>query len=365
MTDKMKVYSKVNSALKKMLPTACQHQTVVLSMLVAGIVSGRKAQLSEISQHVPSAAQPASLAKRFQRFVKNRRVVKETLFLPFAEQLLAHLADKRLFISMDASQVGRGCMTLMLAVIYRQRALPLVWIVYEGKKGHTTAERHIEVLKLLALLVPAECDLVLLGDAEYDTVEMLTWLEKTTSWHYVVRTDPRILVEESGLHYRLADLLSGDDETIALTDVLFTRQKLAVPIVVATWHQPHKRPLYLLSNHASLKDVCRFYKKRFKVETMFSDQKSRGFHIHKSHLQHPERVARLLLAVAIAYMWVVYLGTTISEDESRRRLIDRPNRQDKSLFRLGLDWLKYVLCRGLDFNVQFSPPANSIVLGVR
>ena len=131
MTDKMKVYAKVTRSLKKMLPTVPQNQVVVLAMLVAGIVSGRNAQLSEIGLHVPSTtAKPDSLAKRFQRFVKNERVIKEALFLPFAETLLAHLADKRLFVTMDASQVGRGCMTLMVAVIYRQRALPLVWSIW-------------------------------------------------------------------------------------------------------------------------------------------------------------------------------------------------------------------------------------------
>lgn len=365
MTDKMKVYSKVNVAIKKMLPDACQHQTVVLAMLVAGIVSGRKAQLSEIGFHIPSAAQPASLAKRFQRFVKNERVIKEALFLPFAEMLLAHLAGKRLFLSMDASQVGRNCMTLMVSVIYRQRALPLVWIVYEGRKGHTTADRHISVLQLLAMLLPSEAEVVLLGDAEYDSVDLLDWVTTWTSWRYVMRTEPRILINESGLAYRLSDLLSDQYGTVAVADVLFSGRLFEAPMVVATWEQPHKKPLYLVSNHACLQDMVRFYGKRFKIETLFSDQKSRGFHIHKSHLRHPARVARLLLAAAIAYIWMIYLGGTVADDAQRRRLIDRPNRQDKSLFRLGLDWLKYALSRGLEFSVLFSPPEMVQVLGVR
>lgn len=132
-----------------MLTTADQNHVVVLAMMVTGIVCGRKAQLSEMSLHVPEKAEPESIAKRFQRFVKNGRVVKSALFMPFTELILAHLADQRLRITMDASQVGRGCMTLMVAVIYRERALPLAWIVYKGKKGHTTADRHIEVLELL------------------------------------------------------------------------------------------------------------------------------------------------------------------------------------------------------------------------
>ena len=55
---------------------------------------------------------------------------------------------------MDGSTVGRGCMTLMVGVIYRQRAIPLAWIVYKGKKGHTGADHHITVLQQLLPLLP-------------------------------------------------------------------------------------------------------------------------------------------------------------------------------------------------------------------
>ena len=63
--------------------------------------------------------------------------------MPFAQLILSHLADKPLVLAMDGSTVGRGCMALMVGVIYHKRAIPLAWIVYKGKKGHTTADHHI------------------------------------------------------------------------------------------------------------------------------------------------------------------------------------------------------------------------------
>lgn len=74
MTDKMKVYKKVLKMLKKVMPTAKQNQVVVLAMMVAGIVLGKKAQLSEMSLHIPHSAKPDSIAKRFRRLVKNEQV---------------------------------------------------------------------------------------------------------------------------------------------------------------------------------------------------------------------------------------------------------------------------------------------------
>jgi hypothetical protein len=43
----------------------------------------------------------------------------------------------------------------------------------------------------------------------------------------------------------------------------------------------------------------------------------------------------------------------VFQDEAKRCLIDLTHRIDKSLFRLGNDWLKYVLTHGLEFTVAF------------
>jgi len=67
---------------------------------------------------------------------------------------------------------------LMVGVLYKKRALPIAWLVYKGKRGHTTAQRHIQVLEKVLPLLPEGVEVVLLGDAEYDTTEMIVWVEK-------------------------------------------------------------------------------------------------------------------------------------------------------------------------------------------
>jgi len=363
MSDKMKVYSKVYGALKKMMSADLNH-ILILAMMVTGILMGKKAQLSEMSLHVPTKAKPASTAKRFQRFVKNDLFEVESCYFLFAKAILDRLSHDTMYFALDASQVGRGCMVLMVAVIYKKRAIPLAWLVYPGKKGHTTAERHIEALKLVQPLVSDEMSIVLLGDAEYDTVEMLSWVKQNTNWDWAIRTDPRTQLTKNGKQFPARHILFGQNHRAMATGVLFTAKKFGPVQVVAWWEKPHKKPIYLVSTLPCMNEICRAYGKRFKLETLFSDQKSRGFHIEKSHLSDPKRLARLLCAVAITYIWMIYQGIMISADETKRSLIDRPNRQDKSLFRLGFDWLKVALTRGFDFNVTFRPPDSSI-LGVR
>jgi hypothetical protein len=93
---------------------------------------------------------------------------------------------------------------------------------------------------------------------------------------------------------------------------------------------------------------------------LFSDKKSRGFHIDKSHLSDPARLARLLIATSLAYIWMIYLGLSVVQQECTD-LIDRTDRTDKSLFRLGLDWLNDLLKWSKPFPVQFFVPPYSQV----
>lgn len=64
-------------------------------------------------------------------------------FLPYAEELVAVLAGQmQLLFAIDGSAVGRGCMALMISVIYKKRSLPLVWLVVAQANGHVDATLH-------------------------------------------------------------------------------------------------------------------------------------------------------------------------------------------------------------------------------
>jgi hypothetical protein len=103
---------------------------------------------------------------------------------------------------------------------------------------------------------------------------------------------------------------------------------------------------------ASAEEACRYYQKRFRIETFFSDQKSRGFNIQKSHISDPQRLSRLLIAACLAYIWIVYLGS-VCEREGWTSIIHRRKRCDLSLFQLGLRLLEYILNEELSIPVQF------------
>src|SRR5690348_4089019 len=88
------------------------------------------------------------------------------------------------------------------------------------------------------------------------------------------------------------------------------------------------------------------YRRRYGIETFFSDQISRGFDLAHSHLSDPQRLSRLLIANCLAYIWIVCLGVRIKK-RGHVSTIHRGKRCHLSLFQIGLLWLEHCLNEGV------------------
>jgi hypothetical protein len=329
-----------------------QHVTT-LAAFISGIVGSKSSQRPSIATKIADQAKPESRVKRLSRWLDNEQIKEEIYFLPYAEILLTCLALETLVLVMDGSGVGRGCCALMIHVIYKGRALPLAWVVRQCPKGHAPEALHIELVELVRELIPEGSKVVFLGDGEFDGTALQATLNEA-GWFYACRTSKRTVATWEGLKFNL-DLLGSSIKPgmlIELKEVQFTRNAYGPVMVLCCWAKDEAEPLYLVSNLSSAEEAIQYYKKRFRIETFFSDQKSRGFNIQKSHIEDPQRLSRLLIASCLAYIWIVYLGSLCKSD-GWQDVIHRRNRCDLSLFRLGLQLLEHFLNEGLPIPVQF------------
>jgi hypothetical protein len=241
----------------------------------------------------------------------------------------------------------------MMHVVYKGRALPLAWLVRHGKKGHFPEAWHIALVEQVQALLPVSAQMVLLGDGELDGTDLQHTLQEA-GWSYVYCTGCHLTASWEGETFRLDTLgaCSKPGTLIALHEVRLTEDAYGPILLMCCWAKGYQELLYLISNMASADEACRLYGKRFRIETFFSDQKSRGFHIYKSHLAEALRLSRLLMAACLAYVWVVYLGALCVQD-GWMNVIHRGDRCDLSLFQLGLRLLDYLLNEGCTIPVAF------------
>lgn len=358
MSDNLRRYRAIKRAIMQLYPTEPKGNTArhlkTLAALISGIVGSRSTSLPAIAAKVPDGTKKESRAKRYYRWMKNERINNEIYFLPYADALLASLAPRALVLAVDGSEVGRGCSTLMVSVIYKKRALPIAWIIIEGNKGHFSEETHVQLLEQVHTIIPAGADVIVLGDGEFDGVTLQALIDGY-AWQYVCRTAKNVQIGVDGERFAFQEVGVQPGECIGLPDVTFTLQNYGPVLVVAKWQLGYAEPIYLVTNMELAEEAVYWYGKRFRIETFFSDQKSRGFNIHKSHISDPARLSRLLIAACLAYIWIIYLGV-LSKRDNWIKIIHRTDRCDLSLFRLGLDLLEYFLDEDLPILVAFHMP---------
>lgn len=324
---------------------------------ISGIIGSGSTNGREVAKHSGLKAKVESRVKRLSRWYDNGKVCHELDYLPYVEELLEALAGYDLPIAIDGSEIGRGCMVLMVSLIYNNRAIPLAWTVFERPKGHASAEEHIALLEEVKQFLPAESTIIFLGDGEFDSVELQTYVDSLPKWEYVCRTAKNTLIYYDGEWLSLDSIVIGPDTCLTLEAVLFTAQAYGPIQVVLRWDSHSAEPLYLVTSLDIGEEACYLYQHRMKIETFFSDQKSRGFNLHKSHISDPVRLGRLLIATCLAYIWMIYLGTQ-AHIRNFIPLIHRTDRCDLSLFQLGLDLLHYFLEEGKTILIDFRLPIS-------
>jgi hypothetical protein len=328
-----------------------------LALLICGIVGAQHVQFAQIADHAPIRGRKnESLITRFRRWVKQKTVTPEALWLPFAKAVLDSLAHAPLTLVLDGTTAGRGCMVLMASVVYHGRAIPLLWSVVKGKKGHLPQAEHCALITRLQTVIPDTASVVLLGDGECDGTQLQAAI-RTAGWEYVCRTGTNITIYAHDRVFPVGDLPLKRGEAVALENVQMTAEQYGPVLLLGIWETNQDTPIYLVTSLSDPTAAADWYRLRFRIENMFANHKSRGFHIHKSHLTKPERLARLLLATSLAYLWVHEVAM-FAQAQGWVVQFHRTDRCDVSLFQIGLRAMHYAWREGKRIPMRLRLPTD-------
>ncbi len=360
MSDARKMNIAIARYLKQILSGTVQESHIyALAMMMTGLIRGKSSHFDEIgrkSGHRGGSKFP-SRVKLIHRFIKNKHITYESHFMPFIEVVIVSLGLSEFRLSIDSSKVGRGILILAVGLVYKKRVIPLAWMLYKGRKGHSSVEKQLELLNQVIALLPEGADVILTGDGEFDGTGVIEWLKTHPTWHYALRTAKNIIVrgKDETEGQSLDSLAPPDGEEKFLEEVFFTQQEVGPVNIAILWHEAKQEHFYLVTDAQTLKQTKQWYRRRFNIETLFSDSKSRGFGLDKSGIRHPERMARFVITLFLAYIWMIYLGVLAIQSQ-QLGLITRTDRFFNSLFLLGRAFLDRILEEGWDIPVSVSLP---------
>lgn len=330
--------------------------------LLAGLYLSRSVHLSKVAAKIPGLTRLPSKIRRLQRFLDNSAVRVRDWYAPFAQAILQQMGGQELRLIVDGSKVGFGHQLLLISVAYRKRSLPLAWTWVKSSRGHSSTWKQRALLTYVHSLIASNTSVLLVGDSEFGDVAVLKLLEKW-GWSYVLHQKGRILVRVSPdcASERLDQLLEKEGQQRWLEGCLLT-DKHGHPVnLLAYWKPGEKEPWLLATNLTQAQLVRKAYKRRMWIEGTFGDLKRNGFDLENTHLRHFLRLSRLTLAVMVLYVCLIAIGAKTIKD-GLRHLVDRNDRRDHSVYRIGLNLVEWRLYNALpiSFCLSFYPSHKTV-----
>ncbi|MCA1838639.1 MAG: IS4 family transposase, partial [Actinobacteria bacterium] len=335
------------------------------SRLLVGLCLSRSVHLSKIANKIPTTSTSTSTStkatlpsatRRLSRLLDNAAIRVRDWYEPIACSLLERAAAQgggggggggrggEIRLIVDGSKVGSKHRLLMVGLAYQRRAIPIAWSWVRSEKGHSSAYKQRALLGYVRGLAPDGARVSVVGDSEFGAVAVMKQLEEW-GWHYVLRQKCNHLVREEEGWKPLGELIERAGQTRWMENVFLSRLHAHRTNLVLYWKRGEKEPWLLATNLSSSKEALWAYKKRMWIEEMFADFKGHGFDLESTRLRRFARLSRLTLAVAMLYVWLVVYGAQVVK-RGQRRLVDRSDRRDHSLFRLGLNMLDRCLAQG-------------------
>ncbi|MGB9872385.1 MAG: hypothetical protein ACPLYD_12065, partial [Anaerolineae bacterium] len=101
-----------------------KHLVVTLAMMLTSLFLGRHVQLWQMAIWVPVNICLPSLVRRFERWMADPGVETARFFKPFVLAMQASLGNET---TIDCTQAGKKCRTLLVGLAYHGTMLPIVW----------------------------------------------------------------------------------------------------------------------------------------------------------------------------------------------------------------------------------------------
>lgn len=341
-----KLFGDLIQQLQSDLPTEPCTRVVNLAAVAIGVVRSKSLQVGQIVAASPLEAARDSIKKRVQRFLKNDGVRIDEYQKPLARRVLKRLVagGARVHLTLDRTEWDEFNL-LYVCVGWRGRALPLLWRML-GPGASSFAEQR-ELLAVVASWLPKGAQVILLGDREFGTGVLAEWA-LGQGWGVCLRLRAHEYVRHAGAaDFEMLPALTRGERHF-WPNVEFTQKHAVTALNLAmAWAPTADEPWYLITTEPTCKTACATYAKRFRIEEMFKDFKNegRGFGLELTGLQHPDRLARLLLALALVYTWLLVWGAHVIA-AGYQKFVDNVHHPTLSLFQTGLRFINRLRDRG-------------------
>jgi len=314
---------------------------LTLVTLIVGLLSARTVNLSHLAGAFCGPAKLTSNYRRLQRFFQYVQLDGD--WLAKAVVALLRLAPPyQLCLDRTEWKVGRKHLNLLVLCIAARRVhIPVLWHILDRAGSSSMIQRQALLERFLALFGKASIKLLLAGREFIGT----QWFE------FLIENDvPFAIRVHRNLIVRLEDGYVGPLERLARN----RRSRHRLINAKGCFHDMAERfagslafgavdavdgDILIVATNRSPRKALNSYRKRWQIECLFGDAKTRGFNMEDTKLTNPAKLSLLLAIVALAMAWAHACAVAVKGSHDIARA--KHGYRRKSWFRTGFDILRH------------------------
>jgi hypothetical protein len=147
------------------------------------------------------ATQAQSFERRWRRFLTNKKINVEHIYIPLVMAALSKWKNQRLSLAtalvarfaFDTTVLWDKYCMIHLSVVCCGRAIPLLWDVLEHESATVAFSDYERLLRKARWLLRGYSDVILVADRAFACHDLMAWL-KLTDWHYALRLKCDVLI---------------------------------------------------------------------------------------------------------------------------------------------------------------------------
>jgi hypothetical protein len=366
MSSSQELYNRLNEKLRELVHVKNGKQVTNWIWIVVGVLQSQSPNLSKIANCLPMETHAASRVTLIRRWLMNPHVQVWMFYKKILEHVLSGWSAVEAYIILDGVMVfGDRWQIFRVSLQHGCRAIPIAWTMVEGKGLVKVSKLKSMLEKIDKFLKKYVKRVTFLADAGFRDCD---WAQLclTFGWNYAIRVACNTYITlPDGSSDRL-DHLVPENCNRYFQNVLLTQQAKLQTNVSVTWTTDKNGELLMvaiITDQIACRARLREYSCRMSIEQSFRDDKSGGFDMEHTRLQHAQRIDHLLLAIAIATLWCHELGEfVLKHADSFRCQVDPAYKRTLSLFQLGLRWLTRCLATGFHILPDFQAVLSNLKL---
>ena len=279
---------------------------------ICGLIITHSVNTIKLGSSIPRATTGEMAGtKVLTRFLQNPRVDPPTIMAEFIKPILkgAVKHGQTLYFMMDQSTINKKHEVLMISVRYKGRAKPIMWTVKNwGRGGIGFSDQHPLLLKFAEMLKQyPQLEFVFTADRFYGTRKLIEFCQ-IRNWQYRLRMKGDLWIDHNGRIIQTCQIANKFPNGIDYATLGNSLVKTSIYMIKA---DQKDEPWIIAMDGEPTKEKTLQYGKRWGIEPMFSDLKSRGFNITKTRLRHCDRIERLILCAAAALYFCIGLAAQL------------------------------------------------------